>query len=436
MVSAAVRRAAKNMEVLRTFAWDGEELPPYDDMWFALRISCPRLKFISTSLGSILPPPNSHLFDFSDLYGFSLTFKTGFYWQNDGVFRDEPVPGYDRLWDMLIKRCPHLESLAIDGHSPHAPVDAHGLVHGRWPHLRTLLLGDVVFDWHLSQPSPERPFRVFLNAHRNLEELHLQSHAPSMAAPGVLADLHADALAKVGTFSGALVQAQALPARGSLKVLRVPDPMPLREGTPLSVGASLAALASLCSLTLAFRLEQGYDNGSILRAVVAACPHLRHLDITIACRPSITVETFARSIRPLAQLRTLSLSIVPSPGEDSLQTIGTRLVLSSPRLSAFTIAFLARNSTVPRARASFVLAADRHGLPMALHVVERRARLLWQGEAVYRATIELGPVGARGTRRKSPLRLVLERSPAGEEARLLLLCAVMLGIVVWGCVAL
>lgn len=75
--------------------------------------SCPRLKFISTSLGSILPPPNSHvrraalsspkrartliaphvqLFDFSDLYGFSLTFKTGFYWQNDGVHRPQLHP--------------------------------------------------------------------------------------------------------------------------------------------------------------------------------------------------------------------------------------------------------------------------------------------------------------------------------------------------------
>jgi hypothetical protein len=73
---------------------------------------------------------------------------------------------------------------------------------------------------------------------------------------------------------------------------------------------------------------------------------------------------------------------------------------------------------------------------MALHVVERRARLLWQGEAVYRATIEMSPTGARGTRRKSLVRLVLERSPAGEEARLLLLCAVLLAIVVWGCVAL
>ena len=211
---------------------------------------------------------------------------------------DEPVPGYDRLWDMLIKRCPHLESLAIDGHSPHAPVDAHGLVHGRWPHLRTLLLGDVVFD-HLDwptiaslqqqQPPSPSPFRAFLNAHRTLEALHIQSHAPSVSAPGVLADLHADALANVRTFSGALVQAQALPARASLKTLRVPDAMLLREGTPLSVGASLAALPSLKSLEVSFRLEQGYDNGSIVRTVVAACPQLRHLDITIACRPSITV---------------------------------------------------------------------------------------------------------------------------------------------------
>jgi len=29
---------------------------------------------------------------------------------------------------------------------------------------------------------------------------------------------------------------------------------------------------------------------------------------------------------------------------------------------------------------------------------------------------------------------VLERSPAGEEARLLLICAALLVVVVWGCV--
>ena len=84
-VSSAVLKVARHLDVLRCFVWDGEELPPYDDMWFALRIlcvcvslslfgpspsiipslfsafSCPRLKFISTTLGSILPSPNGHV---------------------------------------------------------------------------------------------------------------------------------------------------------------------------------------------------------------------------------------------------------------------------------------------------------------------------------------------------------------------------------------
>ncbi|KAH9993572.1 hypothetical protein BJV77DRAFT_944266 [Russula vinacea] len=455
-VSSAVLSVARHLEVLRCFVWDGEELPPYDDMWFALRIFCPRLKFISTTLGSILPSPNSHLFDFSDLHGFSLTFKSGFYWQNDGVPRDEPIPGYHRLWEMLIKRCPNLELLAIDGHSPHAPVDAHGLLRGRWPHLRSLLIGDVVLDWHAGlNPALGKPFRTFLDAHRNLESLHLQSHAPSVAAPSVLSDLQEDALAKVSTFSGALVQAQVLPARASLKTLRVPDAMILRESSQMSVGAALGLLPALTSLTIAFRLEQGYDNGSVLRSIAAACPHLRHLDFTLACRPSFSIETFARCIRPLGQLRTLALRIVPSQGEVSLRTSGARLVRASPRLQSFELVFLPRTDsrafslptpTLPisrssshtpmRAQAIFALSTDAHGLPLALRVVERRACLFWPGESVQRSTIDMRPAGAPGTHRPPLFALVLERSPAGEEARLLLSCAVLVAVVIWGCVRL
>lgn len=465
-VSSAVLGVARHLEVLQYFVWDGEELPPYDDMWFALRIFCPRLKFISTTLGSILPSPNSHLFDFSDLLGFSLTFKSGFYWQNDGVSRDEPIPGYHRLWEMLIKRCPNLEHLSVDGHSPHAPVDAHGLLRGRWPNLRSLLIGDVVLDWHIGlNPALGKPFRTFLEAHRNLESLHLQSHAPSVASPSVLSDLQADTLAKLATFSGALVQAQVLPARESLKTLRVPDPMILRDSTQLSLNASLGLLPALSSLTIAFRLEQGYDNGSTLRTIVTVCPHLRHLDFTVACRPSFTIETFSRCIRPLAQLRILALRIVPSPGEVSLHTSGARLVRASPRLESFELVFLPRTPTstfsLPtptflisgirssqspsqssqhyypmRAQALFSLSTDAHGLPLALHVVERRARLFWPSESVRRSTIDMRPAGAPGTRRPPLLALVLERSPAGEEARLLLFCAVLLSVVIWGCIRL
>jgi hypothetical protein len=193
---------------------------------------------------------------------------------------------------MLIKRCPNLEHLTIDGHSPHAPVDAHGLLRGRWPNLRSLLIGDVVLDWHVGlNPALGNSFRTFLDAHRNLKSLHLQSHAPSVASPSVLSDRQADALTKVISFSGALKQAHVLPARGSLKtkMLRVPDAMILQESSQLSVGATLGLLPALTSLTIAFRLEQGYDNGSVLRSIVVACPHLRHLDFTVACRPSFSM---------------------------------------------------------------------------------------------------------------------------------------------------
>jgi hypothetical protein len=72
----------------------------------------------------------------------------------------------------------------------------------------------------------------FLDAQRNLELLHLQSHAPSVASPSVLSDLQEDALAKVTSFSGALVQAQVLLPRDSLNATgaRCDDPSAVERG--------------------------------------------------------------------------------------------------------------------------------------------------------------------------------------------------------------
>jgi hypothetical protein len=86
-----------------------------------------------------------------------------------------------------------------------------------------------------------------------------------------------------------------------------------------------------------------------------------------------------------------------------------------------------------RAQSLFSLPTDAHGLPLALHVVERCARLFWPTESVRRSTIDMRPAGAPGTHRLPLLALVQERSPAGEEARLLLFCAVLLSVVVSGC---
>jgi hypothetical protein len=89
-------------------------------------------------------------------------------------------------------------------------------------------------------------------------------------------------------FNGALVQARVLPARASLKTLCVREALVLRE-TSLNVSVSLAVLPALTFLTIAFRLEQGYHNSTVLRTIVAACPHLRQLDFFIACCPSFTI---------------------------------------------------------------------------------------------------------------------------------------------------
>lgn len=37
-VSSVVRQVAVRLDALNTFEWDGEEMPPNEDMWFALRM--------------------------------------------------------------------------------------------------------------------------------------------------------------------------------------------------------------------------------------------------------------------------------------------------------------------------------------------------------------------------------------------------------------
>ena len=105
----------------------------------------------------------------------------------------------------------------------------------------------------------------------------------------MLAAVHRGALAGVAAFSGTLDQVQALPRRAALRALCVTDPILLRESTPLAVAGVLQTLPALASLTIAFVLEHGYDNGGMLRTLVAACPHLQHLDLTCARKPSFTI---------------------------------------------------------------------------------------------------------------------------------------------------
>jgi hypothetical protein len=364
---------------------------------------------------------------------------------------------------MLIKRCPDLEELIFDGYSPSEPVDAHRLTRGRWPKLRKLVLGDIVTDWHpMLNSATTRSFITFLENHRELEALHLYGRQPSVGAPIILEALHPDTLSKVVEFGGSLEQFQAFQHKSRIQRLCVPDAIPLRESTPVTISGILSIASHLTSLTISFMHLTGYDNGSIIRCIASSCPLLEHLDFTCACRASFKFvrayytkkkdnyltyniqDNFCRSIRPLTRLRRLNLRIVKVRDEDSLLACGVHLVHTNPRLTEFTISFLKGHPTIPTRAcppsvvhtARFDLTTDQHSHPVSLRVIEHEKPLFtWfrQRRRVY--VIDLRPPGYPGVRKPGVFSLLVDSSPAGREARLLILCVTLLAAATGGYLA-
>jgi hypothetical protein len=437
---------------LTTFEWDAEELPPDDDMWFSLRMGCPRLRHVSTSVGFELPIRNSHAFDFVDLIGFSLSLKPGYYKNHVDLFLDDDMPGAKNIWSML-KRSPNLEELAITGSSLH-PTDAHQLVAGRWPKLRKLALGDVIIDWQtaMADPDAKRPFIAFLEAHDTLESISLSKHNIHHTR---LSNLSTDALPCLKDFTGTLEQFQVLHRiHPSLKSVTFCDPMLTRELTPLAVAVALQNLRNLTKLKVSFVLDSMYDSASLLRSLFTACPMLEHLELTCAHKPSFQLESFSKHVGNFSKLRYLSLTIVRYPGDETISSGASRIARASPRLETFKLTFLPARQPLPllfalpylsilpptRATGTYDLKCDVHGLPLSLTAREKH-RVIWPwGFGMYnwskRYSRDLRPTGYPGWKKdgENVLRLVLDRSAAGEEVRMILVCVLLVCVAVWGVV--
>ncbi|EIW63382.1 uncharacterized protein TRAVEDRAFT_56411 [Trametes versicolor FP-101664 SS1] len=567
VVSRCVMRAARNLDALHDFEWDGEDMLPDDRMWAELRARCPCLKRVGTTFGCFLPRPTSNLFQFSDLVGFALTFKDGFYAHSlhvpsrgglpgphplllpkDQHVRDradaeaESEPVFTRLWDMLTLRCPALEALCVVGHSSE-PSEAARLYAARWPKLRSLTLGALV--WNTNAPdvvSTAPDFKEFLEAHPTIESLHLLGK-PSANQLDISALDHS-ALPNLTEFSGSFNHLRMLvdrtpslapddpqaqnpnanpnpPAVGSTTLTKTlqrvcfPHAMHLRDLTPLTVSRVLMSLHGLTSLKVTFAIQGGYDSNGILRTIVASCPHLLDLDITCTTKPSFFLDAFANVLRGLTRLRTLALSLVRMPGEEPMHIGASRIALANPRLQCFSVAFIpthpSADATVPPLeRGTFELACDTHGIPICMRVaqwhtvpwlwpwpalwagagslplppslpramgagvgggvaewfaavagalgvdtplllLESRARTfgLDSGEGADGATArksgrrarvrrwvcDLRPSGHPDVVQKGLGALLVERSPAGEEARLMAFCLCLLVLTVWALVS-
>ncbi|KAK7005758.1 hypothetical protein R3P38DRAFT_3039456 [Favolaschia claudopus] len=438
--SAAVAEvaASKALDALRKFSWWDDEMAAHEEMWFALRMCCPRLKYLSTSIGAYFPS-SSHLFNFTDLLGFSVFLAPGFYENNEELLLNDDLPGSKKLWDMLFKRCPNLQELVIEGYSAF-PADARCLVDGRWPHLHKLALGDVAINWDRNTGAGKCPFITFLEAHSELQSLSLSRH--NMDATQ-LSSLEPDALT-LSSFSGTLSQLQALHhSYSSLKTLTFRDPLWSRDVTTMTISSVLQQLTSLAELDITFMLHSSFDSSSILRALISSCPHLQHLQLSCVRTTSFQIEALAKALTSFRRLRTLSVTLV-SAGDLSLSAAGMRIALTNPRLTSFKLAFVPPSYPhalphrpfypFPRTKkmsAEFTLMPDGYGLPTTLRVRESDTTMWpWSFGAKRRVRhyiMNLRPSGvvAPTPGFKGLLDILLESSAAGEEMRMYFFCSVL-----------
>ena len=122
---------------------------------------------------------------------------------------------------------------------------------------------------------------------------------------------------------------------------------------------------------------------------------------------------FSRTIRSLSKLRTLNLTIVKVPGDESMADSAVRIARSNPGLRQFSIRYIPRNyydwpaSHLPHTGnqstsffefrsfleiGKFELTCDTHGLPVTLYGREWKERLKLDGWTSWASSIVSLPV--------------------------------------------
>ncbi|GLB39953.1 hypothetical protein LshimejAT787_0704630 [Lyophyllum shimeji] len=327
LVAGLVIKIASRMRLLRSFCWDGQEMPD-DRMWLALRQFCPRLKSISTSIGALPLGGSDYLFEFRDLRKFTLAVKSdSLRWLTDGRPSVEKLPR--RFWQMLIEHSPNLEELTIGGPAPSPRLlDARHVTAGRWPRLRKLTLGDV----RLLQSSGEdekvpesQPLRNFLLAHPYLQEIAFL-HPGVTGFPSDL-PLPAFALPRMDSFTSKHHDTPSLSVR---------FPTDLCDAEETSVPK---VLTLWIDLTFASR-NVVHDDGDTFRTLLECCPHLLHFEVFCFTRPAFHVKEFSVALRRAApQLRSFSLTKIYKSSDEDMSHSAARIAHDNRNIQNFTLRY-------------------------------------------------------------------------------------------------
>ncbi|KAJ4491431.1 hypothetical protein C8J55DRAFT_449980 [Lentinula edodes] len=308
-------KIAENMALLHTFDWDGLEMPN-DRLWIALRNECPLLKTVYTNIGYQPLNPDSNLFDFTDLTSFSLTVRHSLE-ETDLFPEQELLP--ERLWDMLLTKCPNMQDLTLSSFSSSTRllnVDRLCTAEANWPKLHSLTLGSFGYndDFELNSPSDDAAFGAFLSKHTELKYLRLSWNFKRWMSPETIPlSLEPTALPHLSTFVGVHQQLAVLPqpALSSIEILDLTCE-PLFAGRLDGVGgvcSTLAKLSALTSLDLWLHIPEFKDHSTFFKGLMEACPKLTELHFM--CTTSFGVKPLlclAAHLPLLPHLRTFSLT--------------------------------------------------------------------------------------------------------------------------------
>ncbi|KAJ7828131.1 hypothetical protein B0H14DRAFT_3719247 [Mycena olivaceomarginata] len=164
-LARSIARLAPTLKSLRTFVWDGREMPP-DALWRALRTSCPDLTELFSNVGyQPLDPASEQPHRLLPL-------------RAPRPRRRHTLPPHDplppALWTMLLERCPALAELTLCSFSAaHRLLDLAALAAACWPALTVLTLGAFGYTADFTLAGPPAGFDAFLAAHLGLATLRL-----------------------------------------------------------------------------------------------------------------------------------------------------------------------------------------------------------------------------------------------------------------------
>ncbi|KAJ7443121.1 hypothetical protein FB451DRAFT_95207 [Mycena latifolia] len=326
-VARVIEHLAPKFKRLRTFDWDGTEMPP-DALWRTLRIRCPELTELFTNVGHQPLDPESELFNFDALTTFSLSVR-------HGLGDADLFPPHDvlppRLWTMLLERCPDLTELTLCSFSAsHRLFDLAPLSAAHWPQLTSLTLGPFGYNADFTLAGPPENFAAFLAAHPALTSLRLAWNFKRWMSPD---DLPALALPPALEDFAGVTQQLAGVASSTLTTL---DLMyePLYSVRAPALCDALRALTALTSLELWVHVPDPHAEHSALWASLwAAAPGLE--DLHFMCTTAFgkkPLTELARALRRLPRLRTFALTKGHRYVDESMRASAVRVfrALSGP----------------------------------------------------------------------------------------------------------